>query len=70
MTTNSRILLTETRTTHHHQYAALPPHPVLETPKHPKKIVPDLKEDLRLMVEDVKKDFNNSLKEIQEITAK
>jgi hypothetical protein len=33
---NIRILLTETKTTHHHQNAALPPHPVLGTPTHPK----------------------------------
>ena len=31
---NVRILLTETKTTHHHQNAALPPHPVLGTPTH------------------------------------
>ena len=31
---------------------------------------PDLKAYLMMMVEDIKKDFNNSLKEIQENTAK
>ena len=31
---------------------------------------PDLKACLMMMVEDIKKDFNNSLKEIQENTAK
>jgi hypothetical protein len=36
----------------------------------PEKIVPDLKAYLMMMVEDIKKDFNNSLKEIQENTAK
>jgi hypothetical protein len=36
-------------------------------PNTPKKIVPDLKAYL-MMVEDIKKDFNNSLKEIQENT--
>ena len=34
------------------------------------KIDPDLKAYLMMMVEDIKKDFNNSLKEIQENTAK
>ena len=36
-------------------------------PRHtntPEKIVPDLKAYLMTMVEDIKKDFNNSLKEI------
>jgi hypothetical protein len=33
---NIRFLLTETKTTHHHQNAALPPHPVVGTPTHPK----------------------------------
>jgi hypothetical protein len=45
-----------------------PPSPGHRT--HPKKIVPDLKAYLMMMVEDVKKDFNSSLKEIQENTAK
>ena len=39
-------------------------------PNTPKKLDPDLKAYLMMMVEDVKKDFNNSLKEIQENTAK
>jgi hypothetical protein len=39
-------------------------------PNTPKKIVPDLKAYLTMMVEDIKKDFNNSLKEIKENTAK
>jgi hypothetical protein len=39
-------------------------------PNTPKKIVPDLKAYLMMVVEDIKKDFNNSLKEIQENTAK
>ena len=39
-------------------------------PNTPKKIVPDLKVYLMMMVEDIKKDFNNSLKEIQKNTAK
>ena len=39
-------------------------------PNTPKKIIPDLKAYSMMMVEDIKKDFNNSLKEIQENTAK
>jgi hypothetical protein len=39
-------------------------------PNTPKKLDPDLKAYLRMMVEDIKKDFNNSLKETQENTAK
>ena len=31
---NVRILLTETKTTHHHQNPALPPQPVLDTSTH------------------------------------
>jgi chromosome segregation ATPase len=36
----------------------------------PEKLDPDLKAYIMMMVEDIKKDFNNSLKEIQENTAK
>jgi hypothetical protein len=39
-------------------------------PKTPEKLDPDLKAYLVMMVEDIKKDFHNSLKEIQENTAK
>jgi hypothetical protein len=39
-------------------------------PNTPEKIDPDLKAYLMMMVEDIKKDINNSLKEIQENTAK
>jgi gas vesicle protein len=39
-------------------------------PNTPEKIVPDLKAYLMMMVKDIKKDFNNSLKETQENTAK
>jgi hypothetical protein len=39
-------------------------------PNTPKKLDPDLKAYLMMMVEDIKKDFNNSLKEIQENTTK
>ena len=47
--------------------------PTPTSPGHPnttKKLDPDLKAYLMMMVEDIKKDFNNSLKEIQENTAK
>jgi hypothetical protein len=47
--------------------------PTPPSPRHlntPEKIDPDLKAYLMMMVEDIKKDFNNSLKEIQENTAK
>jgi gas vesicle protein len=39
-------------------------------PKTPKKIDQDLKAYIMMMVEDIKKNFNNLLKEIQENTAK
>jgi hypothetical protein len=39
-------------------------------PNTPEKLDLDLKAYLMMMVEDFKKDFNNSLKEIQENTAK
>jgi hypothetical protein len=39
-------------------------------PNTPKKLDPDLKSYLMMMIEDIKKNFNNSLKEIQENTAK
>jgi hypothetical protein len=41
-----------------------------ECPNTPEKLDLDLKAYLMMMVEDIKKDFNNSLKEIQENTAK
>jgi hypothetical protein len=37
-------------------------------PNIPEKLDPDLTAYLMMMVEDIKKDFNNSLKEIQENT--
>jgi hypothetical protein len=64
------MLLTETKTTHHHQNTAHPPQPVLDTPITPEKLDLDLKAYLMMMVEGIRKDFNNSLKEIQENTAK
>ena len=45
-----------------------PPSP--RHPKTPEKLDPDLKAYLMMMVEDIKKDLHNSLKEIQENTAK
>ena len=39
-------------------------------PNTSEKLDPDLKAYLIMMVEDIKKDFKNSLKEIQENTAK
>jgi hypothetical protein len=47
--------------------------PTLPRPGHPntpEKLELDLKAYLMMMLEDIKKDFNNSLKEIQENTAK
>jgi chromosome segregation ATPase len=47
--------------------------PTPPSPGHPnstEKLDPDLKAYLMMMVKDIKKDFNNSLKEIQESTAK
>jgi septal ring factor EnvC (AmiA/AmiB activator) len=45
-----------------------PPSP--RHPNTPEKLDPDLKAYLMIMVEDIKKNFNNSLREIQENTAK
>jgi hypothetical protein len=39
-------------------------------PNTPEKLDPNLKAHLMMMVEDIKKEFNNSLKEIQEKIAK
>ena len=47
--------------------------PTQPSPGHPKtteKLDPDLKAYLMMMVEDIKNNFNNLLKEIQENTAK
>jgi hypothetical protein len=56
-----------------HSPSSEPSTPNLPSPGHPnthEKLDPDLKAYLMMMVEDIKKDFNNSLKEIQENTAK
>ena len=49
---------------------SIPTPPSPGYPNKPEKIVPDLKAYLMMMVEAIKKDFINSLKEIQEKTAK
>jgi hypothetical protein len=49
---------------------SIPTSPSPGHPNTPKKLDRDLKAYLMMMVEDIKKDFNNSLKEIQENTAK
>ena len=49
-----------------------PSTPTSPSPGHsstPEKLDPDLKAYLMMIVEDIKKDFNSSLKEIQENTA-
>jgi DNA anti-recombination protein RmuC len=56
-----------------HSPLSEPSTPTLHSPGKPntsEKLDPDLKAYLMRMVEDIKKDFNNSLKEIQENTAK
>jgi uncharacterized tellurite resistance protein B-like protein len=56
-----------------HSPSSEPSTPTSASPGHPntpEKLEPDLKAHLMMMVEDIKKDINNSLKEIQENTAK
>ena len=56
-----------------HSPSSEPSTPTSPSPGHPntpEKLDLDLKAYLMMMVEDIKKDFNNSLKEIQENTAK
>jgi hypothetical protein len=56
-----------------HSPSSEPSTPTSASPGYPntrEKQDPDLKAYLMKMVEDIKKDFNNSLKEIQENTAK
>ena len=50
--------------------ASTPTSPSPGHPNTPEKLDPDLKAYLIMMEEDIKKDFNNSLKEIQANTAK
>jgi hypothetical protein len=56
-----------------HSPSSEPSTPTSHSPGHPntpEKLDPDLKAYFMMMVEDIQKDFNNSLKEIQENTAK
>jgi chromosome segregation ATPase len=56
-----------------HSPSSEPSTPTSASPGYPnthEKLDPDLKAYLMMVVEDIKKDFNNSLKEIQENTAK
>jgi gas vesicle protein len=56
-----------------HSPSTGPSTPTSTSPEHPntpEKLDLDLKEYLMMIVEDIKKDLNNSLKEIQENTAK
>ena len=56
-----------------HSPSSEPSTPTSPSPGHPntpENLDPDLKAYLMMMVEDIKKDFNKSLKEIQENTAK
>jgi uncharacterized protein YukE len=62
-----------TNTNQDHSPSSEPSIPTSPSPGHPhtpEKLDPDLKAYLMMMVEDIKKDFNNLLKEIQENTAK
>ena len=57
----------------HHSSSSEPSTPTSASPGYPKtpeKQDSDLKSYLMMLVEDIKKDFNNSLKEIQENTTK
>jgi hypothetical protein len=49
---NKRILLTEAKTTRHHQNTVCPLQRVLDAPTHPKKQDSDLKSYLMMLVED------------------
>ena len=53
-----------------HSPSSEPSTPTSASPNTPKNLDSDLKAYLMMMVEDIKKDFNNSRKEIQENTAK
>jgi hypothetical protein len=56
-----------------HSTSSEPSTPTSPSPGHPnipENLHPDLKAYLMMMVEDIKKDFNNLFKEIQENTAK
>jgi gas vesicle protein len=56
-----------------HSPSSEPSTPIAASPGYPntpENLDPELKAYLMMMVEDIKKDFNNSLKEIQENTTK
>jgi hypothetical protein len=56
-----------------HSPSSEPSTPTSPSPGHPntpEKLYPDLKAYLMMMVEDIKKEFNKSLKEIQENSSK
>jgi chromosome segregation ATPase len=62
-----------TNTNQNHSPSSEPSTPTSPSPGHPntqEKLDLDLKLFLRMLVEDIKKEFNNSLKEIQKNTAK
>ena len=54
----------------HHQNTVVPPQQALDTPNTLEKQDSNLQSHLMMMIEDFKKDINNSLKEIQENTGK
>jgi ornithine carbamoyltransferase len=58
------------KTTWHHQNSVHPPQRVLDTQNTPEKQDSDLKSYVMMLVGDFNKGINNSLKEIQENTAK
>jgi hypothetical protein len=63
-------LLTETKAIWHHQNPVCPPQTVLDNLTKPKKQNSDLISYLMMQADGFKKGINNSLKEIQENTAK
>jgi hypothetical protein len=63
-------LPTENKTTWHHHNPVLPSQLVMDAPTHRIKQDSDLESYLMMLVEDFKKDINNSHKEIQENTDK
>jgi DUF438 domain-containing protein len=61
---------TQTKTTWHHQNPILPLQNVLDTSNTPGKQNSGLQSHLMMMIEDFKKNINNSCREIQENTGK
>jgi gas vesicle protein len=70
MAKGKRKNLTNRNQDHSPSEPSTPTSPSPGHPNTPKKLDLDLKAYLMMMVEDIKKDINNSLKEIQENTAK